>query len=70
MNAGCGRPGHFGMVDVDDYNVAYWSCMYPGGRTMCGEGHIYGKVTPAKADAIRRASSAEDAALLAVGVRR
>lgn len=57
-DSGCGRPGHFGMVDVDDYNVVHWTCYYPGGVTMHGDARIIETTTPLRAEAIRRAARA------------
>jgi len=46
------------MTDVDDNDVVYQSCHFPGGDTMCGDANIVGKTTKARADAIRRAARA------------
>ena len=55
------RPGHEGHVimwDADSFDVLYRSCFFPDGRSLCGDADIYGKVTPERAAAVRRAAGA------------
>jgi hypothetical protein len=47
---------HVRYIDVDDFNVVYESCYFPGGETMCGNQAIRGETTSARAEAIRRAA--------------
>lgn len=47
------RVGHVGYTDVDDLNVAYWSCRYPSGA-LCGQAEIRGKVSAEQAAIIRQ----------------
>lgn len=58
VRRGGGHAGHVWMTDVDDNDVVYQSCHFPGGDTMCGDASIVGKTTKARADAIRRAARA------------
>lgn len=53
------RPGHEGHVryiDVDAHDVLFTSCRYPGGG-LCGDAAIYGRTTPERAAAVRRAAA-------------
>jgi len=50
--------GHVRYSDVDDHDVVFSSCYFPGGDTMCGNASIIGQTTKARADVIRRAARA------------
>ena len=53
-----GHEGHVRYIGVDDNDVLYESCHFPGGETMCGDANVIGRVSSTRAEAVRRAARA------------